>query len=114
MENMEISPLHKKFFIKYIEKLIKELYGTLTIKKGDSSDDYHFYNESGESVFYKNSWGRLWIGDYDFFKLFHKFSRVLGIDVRLSIDIIGEYFRDKYNIKIKDVAEPEGYWFEEY
>lgn len=113
MENKEILPVQKKFIIKYIEKLIKELYGSLTISTGDTGNDYHFYDNSGKSMFYKNSWGRLWISDYYFFKLFHRFSRALGIDVKLSLEIIGEYFRDKYKIKIKDVAEPEGYWFDE-
>ena len=110
---MKIIIAEDKFelmYEKFIDKLIKTLYGELEVSVDDGY--YHFNSDAGETPFGRNSWGRLWVNDHEFLSKYMKMMVIFfKKEEHEALDILKKYFIDKYNIKIKDVDHE--FWFDD-
>lgn len=104
-------PILEKYARKLIKNLIKKLFDHLeVVKKYDDVDHYNFYasNKPKNSgpIMEKNSWGRLWINDYDFAEEVITILTVyLGYTKDDGEKVIIDFVKDEYGIqKIKDVV----------
>jgi hypothetical protein len=96
---------------KIIDDLISKLYGELDVSEDDGY--YHFNSPNKEDApFGKNYWGMLWINDAEFAERYLKMMiSAFKIDESDALDILKNYFIDKYNIKIKQASHE--FWFDE-
>jgi hypothetical protein len=95
---------------KIIDDLISKLYGELEVSVDDGY--YHFNSPNKEDApFGKNAWGMLWINDGEFVSRYVKMmTSAFKIDDSDALEILKNYFIDKYNIKIKRVDHQ--FWFD--
>lgn len=100
-----------------IDKIILDKHGSSLKMYND--DEYLYFYPSNREVkkgnnepFERNSWGRLWINDYDTYK---DIKGLLGLNHEEAKEIIRNYFSTKYDIQIKDVSsESDDAWFDDF
>ena len=59
------------------------------------------YGDEDRPPFARNAWGMLWVNDV---KLYNNIKNILGINTEECNELIINYFREKYNIEIKDIT----------
>jgi hypothetical protein len=90
-------------FMELIHSFIIHIYGKELTQEDDKDRYLRFYSNGPKPPFERNGYGRLWMIDDRLVNLLVDFA---SLSMDEALELISQYFRRTYNIKIMDIKFP--------